>query len=349
MRMDVPAKALAVMARNGGVISRNEARDCGMHDSTIRAHIRQGRWVVVRRSVYADAELWASLDLAGQSRLRTRAAMKTMRRAHVASHDSAADEHGLEVLRPDPQLVHVTRPGVTNAWVEHGVKVHLAGYAPEQVVIVDGIAVLDLARTAVDIAREHGSPYGEVACDAAMRKGVTRAQLIAAYEIMTCWPYVTRVRAAVDYADPRAESVAETLGRLLVDGLGLGDVDPQFPVRLRNGRVVWGDLRIGCHFFEVEGRIKLVSVAEGGVATESPADVAWKLKRRERDLRDVGLGMSQIFWSDFFPPHRAEAEKRLRREYADTVAMFGDQLPERMVREAAELRGRGGRGGRRGA
>lgn len=339
------AKVLAVLARNGGVISRNEARDCGMHDTSIRANIRQGRWVAVRRAVYADAEQWATLDLAGRGRLRTRAAMKTMRRAHVASHDSAADEHGLDVLRPDQELVHVTRPGVTNAWVEHGVKVHLARYAPEQVVTVDGIPVLDLARTAVDIARENGTPYGEVACDSAMRKGVTREQLMLAYEIMRSWPHVTRARAAVDYADPRAESVAETLGRILVDGLGLGDVDLQFPVRLRHGRVVWGDIRVGCHVFEVEGRIKLVPVADGGVATESPTDVAWKLKRRERDLRDVGLGMSQIFWSDFFPPHRVEAERRLRREYADTVAMFGAQLPERMRREAAELRGRESRRG----
>ena len=339
MNTQVTAKAMAVMASNGGVITRNEARDCGMSDATIGGNVRQGRWVLVRRSVYADSELWNSLDVRGQNRLRTRAVMKRMRRAHVASHDSAADEHGLEILRPDKPLIHVTRPGVTNAWIDHGIKVHLARYAPEQVVKVDGIDVLDLARTAVDMAREHGSPYGEVACDSAMRMGVSREQLMTAYEIMTCWPHVTRTRAAVDYADPRAESVAETLGRILVDGLGLGTPDLQFPARLRNGRVVWGDMRIGCHLFEVEGRIKLVPVEEGGVATESPTTVAWKQKRRERDLRDVGLGMSQIFWSDFFPPNRAEAEKRLQREYADTVAMFGEDLPERMVREAVELRG----------
>ena len=345
MRAEVSAKVMAVMARNGGIISRNQARDCGLHDSSIRALIRRGRWVLVRRSVYADAEVWLSLDVRGQNRLRTRAAMTTMRRAHVASHDSAADEHGLEILRPDEPLIHVTRSGVTNARVEHGVKIHLAPYAPEQVVGIDGIDVLDLARTAVDIAREHGPPYGEVACDSAMRMGVTRVQLIGAYEVMTCWPNVTRARAAVDYADPRPESVAESLGRILVDGLGLGTPDLQFPARLRNGRVVWGDIRIGCHLFEVEGRIKLVPVEEGGVATEPPSVVAWKQKRRERDLRDVGLGMSQIFWSDYLPTNRAEAEKRLRREYADTVATFGAELPERLEREAAELRGEGRRRG----
>jgi hypothetical protein len=343
MRTDVSAKVMAAMASHGGVITRNQARDCGLHDTSIRALLRHGHWVLVRRSVYADAERWQTLDERGRHRLRTRAAMATMRRAHVASHDSAADEHGLEILRPDQPIIHVTRPGVTNARLEHGVKIHLARFAPEQVVVVDGIEALDLARTAVDIAREHGPPYGEVACDSAMRLGVTRHQLMAAYEIMTCWPHVTRVRAAVGYADPRPESVAESLGRILVDGLGLGTTDLQFPARLRNGRVVWGDIRIGCHLFEVEGRIKLVPVEEGGVATESPTVVAWKQKRRERDLRDVGLGMSQIFWSDCFPPQRAEAEKRLKREYADSVAMFGEQLPERLVREAAELRGQGRR------
>lgn len=343
MRTELSAKVMAVMARNGGLITRNEARDCGMHDNTIRVLLRRRRWVLVRRSVYSDAELWHSLDERGRHRLRTRAAMKTMRRAHVASHDSAADEHGLEILRPAQPFVHVTRPGVTNARLEHGVKIHLARFAPEQVVVVDGVSSLDLARTAVDIAREHGPPYGEVACDSAMRRGVTRAQLIGAYEIMTCWPHITRARAAVHYADPRPDSVAETLGRILVDGLGLGTLDLQFPVRRRDGHVAWGDIRIGCHLFEVEGRLKLVPVEEGGVATESPTVVAWKQKRRERDLRDVGLGMSQIFWSDLFPPNRAEAERRLRREYADTVAMFGAVLPERLAREAAELRGQGRR------
>ena len=339
------AKAMAVMAANGGLITTAQAYDCGLAAPAIRHLLRTGRWVVVRRGVYVDGELWAELDeYRGRHRIRTRAAMSTMRRAHVASHDSAAYEHDLDLLAPAESFIHVTRPGVTNAFVKHGIKVHLARYASEQVVCVDGIDVHDMARTAVDVAREHGLPYGEVACDSAMRHGVSRQELMAAYEPMRNWRHVTRVRAAVDFADPRAESVLETLARILVVELGLGDPDPQFPVRLLNGRVRWGDLRIGCHLFEADGKIKFTPVDEGGVATKSPADVAWDEKLRDRDLRDVGLGVSHIVYADIFSG-RLEALKRLHREYADTVARFGGVLPERLRRDAADLRGlRGLRG-----
>ncbi len=76
-----------------------------------------------------------------------------MRRAWVLSHDSAAHASEMAILTPEDPLVHVTRPGWTGAWTEFGVKHHLARYLPEQVVEVEWAPhVLDLARTAVDIA-----------------------------------------------------------------------------------------------------------------------------------------------------------------------------------------------------
>ncbi len=62
---------------------------------------------------------------------------------------------------------------------------------------------------------------------------------------MRFWPYSRQARAAVEFADPGAESVLETLGRLLVKALGVGDVETQFPLALDDGRVVWGDIRVG--------------------------------------------------------------------------------------------------------
>jgi hypothetical protein len=330
-------RTMAVMAKQRGLITSDQAKDCGLAATRIRSLVRAGEWVAVRRGVYTDAEVWDAADIRERNRMRTRAAMMTMRRSHTASHDSAGHEHGLEILEPDPAWVHVTRSGYTNAWAENGVKVHLARFTPEQSMRIDGIGVLDMARTAVDIAREHGTPYGEVACDSAMRRGVSRAELMAAYEPMTNWRHVTRVRAAVEFADPAAESVLETLGRILVKELGIGEPDPQFPVQLRSGSVVWGDIRVGCHIFETDGKIKLIPVAEGGVATKSPAEVAWAATKRDRDLRDVGLGVSHIVWNDIYGG-RVEAIKRLRREYADTVRMFGEELPEHLVRQAAHLR-----------
>ena len=126
-----------------------------------------------------------------------------------------------------------------------GVKHHLARFAQDQVVEVDDLRLLDLARTAVDIAREHGTPYGEIACDSVLRRGVSRAALEAALAAMEHWPYVVRARDAVAFADPGAESVVETLGRLLVACLGVDDMETQFPVMLDDGRVLRGDIRAG--------------------------------------------------------------------------------------------------------
>jgi hypothetical protein len=314
--------------------------DAGVWSTEISHLIRQRRLVVVRRGVYADAELWAALGSeAERHRLRTRAATLHMRRDYVLSHDSAAYEHGLEILQPPTPYVHVTRYGVTGAWTRHGIKHHLAPFGREQKMRIGDLQVLDLARTAVDIAREHGEPYGEIACDAVLRRGVPRKELEAAVLAMTSWPHVTRTRRAVNFADPGAANLAETMGRILVSELGLGDVDTQFPLELEDGRVVWADMRIGLHLFEVDGKVKYTPVEDGGVATRPLTEVVWEEKKRERLIRRQGLGVSRIIYADYWPPQRAEALIRLREEYDDTVSRFGDVLPERLARNAARLRG----------
>jgi hypothetical protein len=338
-------KARMTMAANGGLLTRSQAVDAGLSPNAIRHLIRTGALVLLRRGVYADGELWRSLDeYRGQPKLRTRAALITMRRSYVVSHDSAGHEHELDLLLPPEQHVHITRPGFTTAWTEYGVKHHLARFREEQVVELNGLRVLDIPRTAVDIAREHGRPYGEVACDSAMRMGVSRADLEAALEPMRNWPHVTRSRSAVDFADPRAASVAESLGRDLVCELmamlGIeAHVELQFPVPLLTGRVAWCDILLGCHDFEPDGLLKYVPIEGGGFADKPAHEVVWAEKKRERDLHQVRIGTSRIFWEDYWPPQRATALKRMRDEYEETRARFGEVLPEYLVRKARELRG----------
>ena len=95
-----------------------------------------------------------------EPRARARAAHLQMRAAHVLSHESAARELGQPILTPDqdPHPCHPTwcaRP----APYLHGVKHHLAPYQSDQVVVVEGVPVLDAARTAVDMApRAWGRP-----------------------------------------------------------------------------------------------------------------------------------------------------------------------------------------------
>lgn len=331
----------AIMAANHGLITRAQLMDAGLGAATIRHLIRTRQLVAVRRGVYADGEVWDALDdYRERHLLRTRAATLHMQRGFVVSHDSAAHEHHLEILTPPFPHVHVTRYGVTGAWTRNGIKHHLAPFRREQTTELDGMRVMDLARTAVDIAREHGEPYGEIACDAAMRRGVPRRELEDAVVAMSYWPHVTRTRRAVEFAEPGAANPAETLGRLLVHELGIGEIDPQFPVELEDGRVAWGDMRVGCHLFEVDGKVKYTPIEDGGVAKVPLNEVVWEEKKRERLIRRAGLGVSRIVWADNWPAQRALALVRLREEYEDTVSRLGDILPEHLVQNAERLRAR---------
>lgn len=336
---------LAHMAAHHGLVTREQARDLGMSNTWIQHELREGRWLVLHRGVYVDAAVWHALDRwHGQPLLRARAAVLAMRRGWVLSHDSAVHAHGLDYLAPpDPPgaFVHITRPGSTNAWTKTRIKHHLARYAPEEVMVIDGLPVLDRARTAVDIAREHGLLSGMVTATSALRAGVTKNDLRNVADGMASWPYITTVRRVIELADARCQTAAEVLALELVLELGIGVPDLQWPVQRSNGHVAWCDLRVGRHVFEVHGKIKVLPPAQGGVAQQPAADVLWDTRKRERDITSEGLGVSNLYWEDFFGAQRVVAKARVHAEVDQTLHRFGNNvLPEHLERNAREIRAR---------
>lgn len=331
---------MALCEAQHGLFTRKQALDVGYSPAELRRLTSgAGLWVVVRRGVYALRDRWDPLDWSGQWLLRDRAANLTMITPHVMSHDSAGRAHGLPMLEPEHPLIHVTRPGVGGSRTDHGVKHHLAAAAPASRVAVDGLSVTGLARTALDIAREHGHQAGVVACDGARRAGADVAEFEAELARMWRWPRVSQATRAFESSDPGAESLAESLTRLLLEEMGLGPVDTQFPVRI-DEKIAWCDLRIGCHVFEFDGRIKYRSVEQGGVADRSAEEVLWDQQTRQRLVCAVGLGMSRIVWADLWDAAREACKRRLRAEFAVTVARFGEALPAHLADDAARIRGR---------
>jgi hypothetical protein len=335
----------AVAATQSGLVLRRQAVTAGYTERELRTLTGVGgRWVVVRRGVYVETALWAQLDLDGRWRLRDVAAHLAMRAPHVLSHDSAARVLGLPFLRPERMLTHVTRPGVWGSRTEHGVKHHLSRLTPAVAGSPAGVPATSLARTALDLGREHGFVVGLTACDAARRRGVTPADLEAELATMSCWPGITRPRAAADHSDPGAENVGESLARLLVAEVapGLGRPRTQFPVRTSSG-VRWCDLVLACHVFEFDGRVKYLRPERGGVARGPVEDVLWSEKRRQTEVCAEGLGMSRIVWADLWGAPRQAALRRLRAELDVSLARFGPRLPdhlERFARQCAEERRR---------
>lgn len=315
----------AIASRNCGVVTRRDAVECGYTERELRTLTgHRGAWVVVRRGCYAERGLWDELDEDGRYLLRVRAAALAQAVPAVVSHTSAAVVHGMPVRPHWRELVHVTRPGVTGSRTENAVKHHRAGYEARDLVAVEGLCVTGLARTAVDVAREHGFEDGVCAADAALRLGARRSEMRDVVVRMSSWPHVTQARAAVEVADGGAQNIAETLLRLMVIELEIGTPQTQYVVR-EGSRWAAADVKVGRHLFEFDGRVKYLDRDCGGVADRPVNEVVWHEKQREDWLRraDGGYGVSRVVWRELFAPLRRRTLARLHEEYLQTVRRFG--------------------------
>ena len=313
------------MASQHGLITSSQLAEKRVTHRDVRRLVKEGALVRVRRGVYADATAWQALNpFTEQPLLRVRAASLTLTAdPYVFSHDSAAIALGMGAPQPTRSLVHVTRPHVHGDEVRAGVKHHLAPYLESDVTEIDGLRMLGPARTALDMAREHGRVAGLAACDAALRDGVDRSELSAILERMKCWPHSRTMRDCIEMADEGAETYLESQGRDLVLELAIGRPQTQFG--LTDGRTrVHCDLRVGRHIFEIDGELKYDEKNPSG---EAPKVVLLNEKRRQDFISGFKLGVSRITAHDC-DAGRAQALRRLMREYDDTCERFGTSISE---------------------
>lgn len=327
----------ALAATQGGVFTRKQAEAAGYRWPAIRQLTRpRGEWVIVRRGVYMLRELWDSLDEYDARPLaRAWAAHLSVDVPHVISHDSAAHAWELPVVLARPPLVHLTRYGVLGSRTEHGIKHHLTR-RPVEVHDLAGLPVTSPAKTAMDLAREHGWVTGACAADRALRLGADADDFADVNEQMTSWPNIRQCRRAAEVADAGAETPLETLGRLMVLELGLGPVTTQFPVRTRDG-LAFCDVLVGCHNFEFDGRGKYRDQVEGGLARQPAEEVFWAEKTRERDVVGNGIGVSRYFWPDCMPGRRRASMRQMLADYEATTARFGTTLRPEVAEFARQV------------
>lgn len=315
----------AVASSQSGLFTRRQAAASGCTERELKTRTgARGDWHVVRRGVYCERTLWDVSGADERYRLRVRAAVLAATKPAVVSHSSAAAHLGIPLSPHWLTLVHVTRAGVTGSRTEGGVKHHLAKYAESDLTIAHGLTCTGLARTAVDIGRELGFTDGVIAADAALRSGATKPDLEVVLEGMHSWPYVTRSRAAVAVADGGAQSIGETLLRLLLRELAIGEPETQFVLESA-GRRAEVDIRIRRHLFEFDGKVKYLGRDRGGVADVPPEQVLWEEKRREDWLRnhDGGYGMSRVVWSELLGRAREETKRRLLHVFNQSQSRYG--------------------------
>lgn len=316
------------LAANHGLITRRRALELGLSAREVDGLVITGTLTRVRRGVYAlSTAAAAATTLSEKQRLTDRAACLRVEGEFVRSHTTAALELGIGLLLPTTVKTHVTGPWVGVAST-YGVKHHVAPYDPAEVVVAHGHRVLPPVRTALDIAREYGHPYGVVAIDRVRWLGHPLSEFEQMLEtLMKFWPDRRRAVRELELSDPGAESVLETLGRMFLVEAGLGPIETQFGLT-GGGRTAFADMRVGRQLFECDGEIKYLPEQAGGIALRPVTEIVLEEKDREDWFRGFHLGISRLGWRDVWGPGRQAAMARVRREAAATERLWGSSIDD---------------------
>ncbi|WP_448625383.1 type IV toxin-antitoxin system AbiEi family antitoxin domain-containing protein [Geodermatophilus sp. URMC 64] len=295
------------------LLRRSDALADGMTDGELARLVRRRELTRLQRGTYLrDAAL-----LAGEARhvAVVRATVAGLRVPGVVSHVSAAVLHGLPLWNVPLGRVHVTRRPPAHGSGSRRVHLHVARLPDDEVTVVDGVALTDLARTSVDVARTLPFEQAVIVVDAALAtRKVTRDELIACLDRLGPVPGARRATRVVAFADGRSESPGESRSRVLMHRLRLPAPDLQLRVHRPDGREVarcdfgWPEQQTVAEF---DGRIKYGRLLRPG---QDPGDAVFEEKLREDEIRDGGWKVARWIWRELDSPQ--VIGDRLRRAFA---------------------------------
>lgn len=312
-----------------GPFTAAQARAAGYSTADVRRSLRNGTWRTLRRGVYVEASHLAAVAGCAQRRhaLEVAGLLLAVGFDAVASGTSAARILGIDLLgdaTPEPVLL-------TDAPVKG---THRDGYLLRSAALPaqhrarrHGVPITSAARTVVDLARTESFAAGVVAADSALHQGlVSFHDLRGLIDDCHAWSGIVQARRVVDFADPEAESVLESLSRVAIHEQDLPA--PRTQVTLGDGsgprcRVdfLWDDVRV---VGEADGLGKYEPSA-----SRSTRDVVRAEKRREEWLADAGFEVVRWGWGDASDP------PRLARRLRAAFARGADRQRGRQQREAA--------------
>ena len=296
--------------RQWGVFTAADVRRAGLEPIDVRSALRRQEWTRLRRGVYAeravldDAVRWGD---AARHRLQCAAVLLCLGGRPAVSHVSAARLAGF-LVPTTATGDHVTLTDEEQWRTGRGYAVMRAGLPAHHVRCDGPFRTTGPARTLVDCARAWSLEDAVVALDAALHsKAVTAGELRTAVLEQTHWSGIGAAARAVGLADGRAESPLETLGRLRMLGSGLPA--PELQIELHGARgfvgrvdAWWEDAAVAVEF---DGRVKY----DDPFGNRSPAQVLWDEKRREDEIRDLGVRVLRIVHGDLGDAWPAKAER----------------------------------------
>lgn len=297
---------------HGGIILRSEAIALGYDDRAIARMVQAKQWHRVRHGSYVSAPFWAGLDELGRHRVAARAVLRRAHASAALSHVSAAAEYVSDIWGLDLSEVHVTRTDGRSGRREAGAVHHRGELSESQVVIRNGVRVVDAARAAVEVTTLGTVECGLVTVNALLHgKHTTPALLAQAHATMRHWPDSLHTDVVLRLADGRCESVGETRSMHFFWRHGLPMPVPQYPVFDEYGNLVaLLDFALPAHgvFIEFDGKDKYLRLRREGETLE---DFVIREKRREELVcRLTGWVCIRITWEDLARP--VTTARRLR-------------------------------------
>lgn len=291
-----------------------ELQALGVSKDQLRRWARNRLVTAIARGVYSPTA-WLK-SMADDPRRMHAIALGAMIRRNpdlIASHESAAYLHGLDLLLPSgttvPRATLTRRPQEPSRALVRGALIRVAKLPDDHITTVLGIPVTTVARTVMDIARTTGFMAGVVAADSALRSHVV-VKVEFAIVLRDCaqWKGVVRARHVLNFSDGRAESALESVARVRFAQYRLPPPGLQRNIRGAHGFIgrvdfCWEEYRT---IAEGDGALKY---EEQGRA-RARAQLA-----RDEKFHDAGWGTFHFTWREIYHEPTPTID-RLRRVFA---------------------------------
>lgn len=298
MSPDIPAGIVAVR----DLIAR------GIDPQPLQRAARSGAATKLRRGLYYSGPDWDQLSQDDRYRIMVRAIASSRQSAAPVSHLSAAALWGIPTVGAWPSAVHMTVDPASGGRSSPGIVRHATGITLQATTLHQSVLVTTVARTVVDVAASASFRRAIVAADYVLKDslsrepalGTTQDRVEAEFAALVPFRNQRRVRRVLDFSSGLAESVAESLLRVILDDLGYPVPVLQKEYTDRNGRSMFVDFYLpefdAVVEFDGRGKYERLEFLQGRL----PADVLWSEKLREDDLRAQISGLARVVWADLF-------------------------------------------------
>ncbi len=297
---------MRIIKEGTGSFTTAQAATWGFTPAEMRWAISSGRWIRLRHGVYvtADDRRHATSHPTTLHAQDVRALQLAMTQRRIVAADTSATRIlGIDLRNAfSPEIVVLTDNDVSSTHRD-GYFLRVAALPDDQVWQRHGVEVTSPARTVLDIAANHGFDDGVVAAESAYRQRLlTPAMFGQLIDATGQRPGIRTAREVLAFADPRTESVLESVSRLSMRVL---------PIRmpLSQAVVVEDFPRIRVDFFWPW--IRLVGEGDGMAKYEmngrKPMTALREEREREQRIRDAGCDIVRWDWRTANSPRLLEA------------------------------------------